>query len=323
MPKVESAENNVVLNLNKGALAEIKDSNFNLLVESSEVKFYIPKDKVDKINGNIEFNVKALNSSTNYMKYRDKSFKPLKVLDISVKVDKKSFDNSVELSIPLGDLTQKNIMVGVIENDKWKKLKYNVEDGKMVFLAPHFSVYSVIEYTSEYEDISDNWAKKYIDILSARGIVNGKSEKIFDPNCNITRAEFTKLIVEYLNLSGNVNENYLDVNKEKWYYDVVGLARMNGILDSSEKYFNPEEYITREDMAIIISNAYKKKYGFELTGEGRNFLDDDEISEYAKLQVYAMRYNGIITGYEDNTFKPKGYSTRSEAIKIIYEFINH
>ncbi len=47
----------------------------------------------------------------------------------------------------------------------------------------------------------------------------------------------------------------------------------------------------------------------------------NEIAPYAKEAVQAMEAVGYITGYDDNTFKPKNTVTKSEAVSVIYKML--
>ena len=51
--------------------------------------------------------------------------------------------------------------------------------------------------------------------------------------------------------------------------------------------------------------------------EGKTFADGPQISEWAKKAVGIASRKGIITGYPDNTFKPKANATRAEAVTVI------
>ena len=48
------------------------------------------------------------------------------------------------------------------------------------------------------------------------------------------------------------------------------------------------------------------------------FVDKGEIADYATDSISRLVANGIINGYEDNTFKPTGFATRAEAAKMLY-----
>ena len=52
------------------------------------------------------------------------------------------------------------------------------------------------------------------------------------------------------------------------------------------------------------------------------FVDRDDISDYAKESVMLMKRLGVISGNENGEFKPKDFATRAEAAQIIYMMIN-
>ena len=52
--------------------------------------------------------------------------------------------------------------------------------------------------------------------------------------------------------------------------------------------------------------------GESISVGGSPFADDGSISAYAKDAVYAMRQIGVVSGYPDNTFRPRSYATRAE-----------
>ena len=54
----------------------------------------------------------------------------------------------------------------------------------------------------------------------------------------------------------------------------------------------------------------------------RLFLDDANISDYAKDAVYALREWGIISGSDTSAFNPQKNASRAETAKMLCEFIN-
>ena len=70
----------------------------------------------------------------------------------------------------------------------------------------------------------------------------------------------------------------------------------------------------RQDMATILYRA--------LGSRGKraelSFSDNDSIAPYAKDAVAELVGLGIISGYEDGTFLPRGTATRAEAAKMIW-----
>jgi len=98
----------------------------------------------------------------------------------------------------------------------------------------------------------------------------------------------------------------------------VKLAASAGIVTGKgDGSFGIGEKITRQDMAVMIARA--KNLISENTTE--RFADDAEISDYAKMSVYAAKNAGIISGVGDNTFNPQGFATRAETAMVVYNAI--
>ena len=56
-----------------------------------------------------------------------------------------------------------------------------------------------------------------------------------------------------------------------------------------------------------------------------SFNDNDKIADYAYDAIAEFVGLGILNGYEDGTFNPRGTATRAEAAKVIwgvYQIIN-
>ena len=160
-----------------------------------------------------------------------------------------------------------------------------------------------------------SWAMPAIEFLVDSGIIKGYPDKTFRGNANITRAEFTKMVI--MAFVGNNTESgssFDDVKKDDWFYSYVSTATEEGIVKGlSENIFAPNQNITRQDMAVIINNTIKKKGAGEI-----GFSDAAEISDYAKEAVLVLSKLGIINGMGDGTFAPKQNATRAQAAMMIY-----
>lgn len=164
-----------------------------------------------------------------------------------------------------------------------------------------------------------SWAKNAIEELSAKNIISGVSEDRFEPERNITREEFVKLVVSAFGIGEIEGEtDFSDVDDNEWYAKYIKTAVANGIVNGkTETSFGVGENITRQDMCVII---YRAKKDLE-AGTANKFADDEDISEYAKDAIYAMKNAGIVSGMGDNTFMPNGFATRAQAATIIYNAI--
>lgn len=168
--------------------------------------------------------------------------------------------------------------------------------------------------TPVYSDISNHFAKSYIEELSKKGVINGFEDGSFRPDDNVTRAQAAKIIALALGIDTNGDETFEDVSKDAWYASVVASLASKGIVKGNGNIFNPDSMITREDASVIIMRAlqYLGK-GYE--GE-YEFTDASDISDYAATSVGALASNGFLKGDGIN-FMPKNNITRGELAAII------
>lgn len=174
---------------------------------------------------------------------------------------------------------------------------------------------------SIFDDVtSEHWARVYIDALYKDGVISGVSTSMFEPESNITREQFVKLIVTALKLNTiGSNAPFNDVDKNEWYAEYVNIAYNSDIVKGiSNDEFGVGLNITRQDIAVMTSNALKAlDYNFNNDGDLK-FADSDSISDYAAESVRLLKNSGILNGDENNAFNPQASATRAEAAKIIY-----
>ena len=92
----------------------------------------------------------------------------------------------------------------------------------------------------------------------------------------------------------------------QWAY-TYGL--MSGVSASS---FAPTQNIRRQDICVLLYNYLTSYLGRSLSSTAGTFTDDAKIDAYARTAVYAMKNIGVVNGYSDGSFQPKGYATRAE-----------
>lgn len=163
------------------------------------------------------------------------------------------------------------------------------------------------------------WAEAAINSLFAEGIVNGVAEGRFEPERNITREEFVKLLCEAFDFGTATSAVVFDdVTENEWFAPYISRAVELGIIKGiSETEFGTGALISREDMAVIMYRALSVA-GKSVLGEGTDFADGHMVSDYAKDSVSALAGAGIINGIGDGIFAPKGYATRAQAAVIIF-----
>lgn len=164
------------------------------------------------------------------------------------------------------------------------------------------------------------WAREAIESLADKGVVSGMEENgsmVFKPNDLVTREQFVTMLVSAFDLDGGSSE-FNDVTKTHWAYKFVSAAYTNGVVSGiSDTEFGAGRSISREDMAVMLYRAAQKA-GKTFDSGDIAFADIGDIADYAVEGVAAMNKSGIINGYSDGTFAPKGNATRAEAAQMIY-----
>lgn len=178
------------------------------------------------------------------------------------------------------------------------------------------------EAVSEVYELSDlndaEWAREAVTYLVSKGIINGRGNGKFEPNADITRAEFIKIVVMALGLQVEDGSSFNDVSPKSWYAPTVFTAKKYGIVFGDDNNnFNPDDNISRQDMATILYRAYN----IQNDSVAHEFTDHNEISDYAKEAVNALNSRGIINGMGDGSFAPLSNATRAQAAQIIYNII--
>ncbi|MDD6484300.1 MAG: S-layer homology domain-containing protein [Clostridiales bacterium] len=169
-----------------------------------------------------------------------------------------------------------------------------------------------------FNDIdSVEWAQESIYALAEKGVISKADDNRYNPHNNITRAEFAKMVSVLFGITQNGEILSLnDVKESDWYYPYVAALYANGIVNGvSQTEFGSNAEITRQDICVILANILKP----EEDAEAASFTDIDEVADYAKNAVSIMKKRGVINGYEDGSFRPKGYATRAEVAKMLYE----
>ncbi len=227
------------------------------------------------------------------------------------------------------------------------------DDYYVQFETDHFSVYAIVAEadignptTSFGSQVSD-WAKEEVEEAYDKNLVPevlvGK-----DLTQKVDRAEFAAIAVAlYENLTGGKatksNNPFNDISGNACEDDILKAYNLDITIGTSATTFAPNANITREQMATMLTRAYKKSEfkdwtiekdsDFPLNFMGiQKFADDNEISDYAKESVYFMARWEIIKGIGNNKFAPKnsstlgesyGYATREQAIIVALRSAKH
>ncbi len=147
----------------------------------------------------------------------------------------------------------------------------------LVFFISMFTGMSVNAFSDVTEDHQHNQAISY---LAGKGVINGYEDGTFKPEDTITRAEFVKMLLEFLGF-GNI---YGDAMVKTNFTDV----------DGKEMTITSKDENGNETTSVLNS--------------GRHWA-----AGYIKLAVD----KGVVNGYGDGTFGPDDPVKYEEAVKMI------
>lgn len=183
-------------------------------------------------------------------------------------------------------------------------------------LLPCFTVSASV---AVFTDLAGHWAESYVMPLYENGIISGKSANTFDPDANMTRAEFLTLALKVPSVpTPTLEPSYDDVAESQWFAKTVGEAKKRNLIPDemvSDNKFNPDQPITREEMTAIIVRLWDS-FRNPLTPAELTFTDITAFSPWAKDAIAKAVTLGVITGNPDGTFNPLGLATRAEASVI-------
>lgn len=176
-----------------------------------------------------------------------------------------------------------------------------------------------VEPEKNFLDLSGfEWAEKSINLLYEKGVINGISEKSFNPGGIVKREEFVKMI-DCLYEAEDGSAEFIDVKSDGWYAPYVNKAVSAGIINGiDEKTFGTGLGVTRQDMAVMIYRLLKP----EEAADAVLFADDSKIADYAKDAVYYLKSKGLISGTGNGNYEPERIMTRAEAAVLINNILN-
>ena len=171
-------------------------------------------------------------------------------------------------------------------------------------------------------DIFD-WYHDGVMYVTENGIMSGVGGNRFEPETELKRE---MLAVILWNMTDNPEPNgiapFLDVTSDKYYAKAIAWANENGVMYGYGEEFGVGEAVTREDFAAILYR-YAAFKGYDTTQGGmaiREFIDFEQIADYAVEALGWAVNSGIISGMGDGTVSPKTSTYRGQAAVMLMKF---
>ena len=178
-----------------------------------------------------------------------------------------------------------------------------------------------------YTDVKESdWFADYVMEATERGLFGGYTDGTFRPNETLTRGMAVLVLYRISGGEGSAveaSEMFVDVPEDAYYAEAVGWAASNGIVAGmTSNEYRPEQQVTREQLATMLYRYYTYCGGdpTDYLAPGSQYVDFNQISEYAIIPMCWAVTNGLITGDTSTTLSPKKSTTRAQTAAIFVRF---
>lgn len=214
---------------------------------------------------------------------------------------------------------------------------------KIILLSMVLSLlFTMTANAAVFSDISDHWAKRYIERVEKNGLVSGYEDGKFKPDNNVTVLESLVMLSRLYEIDDDIKKEVIDEYKpslktmknvlyNEWSLDYLAVAIELGIVteQSVKDMFankNIFEDAEREVVAVFLTRAM----GLEEEAKSLKvytlpFKDRDEISASARPYIYLMYDKEIMTGDNEKNINPGDKITRAEISTLLdraFDYIN-
>lgn len=185
-------------------------------------------------------------------------------------------------------------------------------------------------WASNFIDVSGHWAETsgIIDRAVAAGIIKGSQNAdgtvSLRPDFHVTRAEAATMLMRIADGSAEdkVNETpFVDVADGVWYVEAINWAYEAGIMNGSNGRVRPEDVLTREELAVMLTNYLSNVLSLQATGDDSllaAYPDNILISSWARPAMAWAVESEIMGG--NTVLSPGAPATRAEAAKMLVVF---
>lgn len=212
--------------------------------------------------------------------------------------------NSIHLTAVDNLISRFNPTVNFDQVSKSPMFKFSVKEGQLPVVIGG-KVLSVGEYTVWYENNDSIKAK--LGLVTKYNLKGAGSWRLGQENPDLWN---------YYNLW--LNDKYFKDIIGHWAeYDIVYNINKGLMVGMNSREFVPNGSLTRAQAAVVISRFANSDNTAGVIDESRAGFSDVPSSHWAYDYILDVQRKGIITGFEDNTFRPDEVMTREQIASIL------
>ena len=185
-----------------------------------------------------------------------------------------------------------------------------------------------VDVTQMFTDVEKNWAYPGIQYCVTHGIMGGMGDGTFAPTGTTTRAQIVQILYNLEGtpaVSGTTPFTDLTAN---WYKPAILWAYQNNVVaGTSPTTFDPERPVTREQIAVILTQYMFHVLKMERTWTPADlsaFPDGAQVSGWAKEAMQDAVALGLINGTKASDglvyLDPQGSAARQQVATILMNF---
>ena len=223
--------------------------------------------------------------------------------------------------VPVELASDKRSFTYELADDEYHKLTLKVGKGSEYAALALAEAGDSASLGNAFSDMAGHWANKPVNYLYTQGIVSGFTEAgglRFDPERQMTRAEFAVLLANYKGLQpsnetvGLADEGQLPL----WAAPSIKAAvQAGGRADGDKLVFDPNASITRTEVCSVLARTLTGGYPKgNLTA-----ADANQIPAWGLDAFRQMVALGVISGYDDGSLMPNRSVSRAEAAQMIFK----
>ncbi|WP_053782531.1 S-layer homology domain-containing protein [Paenibacillus xylanivorans] len=337
IPDVKDAVSETRIELPKAAVKQLNDGELSLEISTENAIISVPTKSIAGFDQDLYFRIVPMKQESERKELEERAKKEqliqqiapntnVKVLARPVEIETNMQSHEVTLTLPLRDSLPTdpaarqqaldNLAVYIEHSDGTKELIQGklvmLSDGKegIEFTVNKFSTFTLVVVDGLKASQSSH--NPYINGFGAD----------FRPDTFVTRAQMAAMLarnlVDEAGTASTNSVNYTDVSATHWATSDIQKAQSAGIMNGmSATQFAPEGSVTRAQMATIAYRWMQQQSNTTVANGTEVSFTDVSIDQWASDAIAYVQSAGLMTGYNDGTFKPDSKLTRAEAVKVL------
>lgn len=186
-------------------------------------------------------------------------------------------------------------------------------------------MFLIKEESKTFSDVPEGaWYAWVVSRAVALGLMSGYDNGRFGPDDSITRGQVAVILWNMAGrpAAGSGAKPFSDVASGKYYYNAVRWASGAGVVSGySNKKFDPNDKVTREQLTVMLANYARRVGGQQVSGSPSDYAsmkDKAKVSSWAVTSMGWCFRNKILSGSR-GCILPQDSATRAETAKMVVD----